>query len=168
MTGDPDRAALLGVLVEYHVLFVLIGGAAIQSHGHPYDTQDIDITPDVSPENLARLAAALNDLECRLVIDPADTTGWVPLPPDYFTPRTILAARSGTSRPVTASSTCASLRPVSPPASPTSPREPHDARRPGPRSSFPLPRWKTSTHRNAKPTGRRIASTSSRPMPRRS
>jgi hypothetical protein len=92
MTGDPDRAALLGVLVEYHVLFVLIGGAAIQSHGHPYDTQDIDITPDVSPENLARLAAALNDLECRLVIDPADTTGWVPLPPDYFTPRTILAA----------------------------------------------------------------------------
>lgn len=35
---------------------------------------------------------ALNTLECRLVIDPADTSGWVPLPSDYFTPRTLIAA----------------------------------------------------------------------------
>jgi hypothetical protein len=64
VTGDAQRAALLAVLVEHDVTFVLLGGAAIQSHGRRYDTQDIDVTPDTSPENLERLAAALNDLEC--------------------------------------------------------------------------------------------------------
>lgn len=89
---DQRRSALLGVFVDHDVAFVLIGGAAIQSHGRRYDTQDIDLAPDTEPGNLARLATALNTLECRLVIDPADTSGWVPLPPDYFTPRTLLAA----------------------------------------------------------------------------
>ena len=92
VTDDPQRAALLGVLVEHDVAFVLIGGAAIQSHGRRYDTLDIDVTPDTNPANLARLAAALNELECRLVIDPADISGWVPLPPDYFTSRSLLAS----------------------------------------------------------------------------
>jgi hypothetical protein len=32
---DPDREALLGVLMRHRVAFVLIGGAAIQSHGRP-------------------------------------------------------------------------------------------------------------------------------------
>jgi hypothetical protein len=50
------------------------------------------VTPDVDQANLERLAAALNGLECRLVTDPADTTAWVPLPPDYFTPRSLLTA----------------------------------------------------------------------------
>jgi hypothetical protein len=79
-------------LVDHDVAFVLIGGAAIQSHGRRYDTQDIDLTPDTDPDNLARLATALNTLDCRLVIDPADTSGWVALPRDYFTPRTLLGA----------------------------------------------------------------------------
>jgi hypothetical protein len=89
---DPDRQALLDVLTRHRVAFVLIGGAAIQSHGLRYDTQDIDITPDAEPENLSRLAGALNELDCRLVTDPADTESWVALPPDYFTPRGLLAA----------------------------------------------------------------------------
>jgi hypothetical protein len=89
---DPDREALLGVLMRHRVAFVLIGGAAIQSHGCRYDTQDVDLTPDTEPENLARLADALNELECKLVTDPADTASWVALPPDYFTPRSLLAA----------------------------------------------------------------------------
>jgi hypothetical protein len=89
---DPDREALLGVLARHRVTFVLIGGAAIQSHGRRYDTQDIDLTPDTEPENLARLANALNELDCRLVTDPADTASWVALPPDYFTARSLLAA----------------------------------------------------------------------------
>ena len=50
------------------------------------------MTPDADQANLERLAAALNGLDCRLVSDPADTTAWVPLPPDYFTPRSLLAA----------------------------------------------------------------------------
>jgi hypothetical protein len=89
---DPEREALLGVLARHRVAFVLIGGAAIQSHGRRFDTQDIDLTPDTAPENLARLADALNDLHCQLITDPADAGSWVTLPSDYFTPRSLLAA----------------------------------------------------------------------------
>jgi hypothetical protein len=48
--------------------------------------------PTVTRPNLQRLADALNELDCRLVTDPANTAAWVPLPPDYFTPRSLLAA----------------------------------------------------------------------------
>jgi hypothetical protein len=51
---DPDRQALLGVLMRHRVVFVLIGGAAIQSHGRHYDTQDIDLTPDTDPDITTR------------------------------------------------------------------------------------------------------------------
>jgi hypothetical protein len=42
---DAEREALLEVLVDHDVQFVVIGGAAIQSHGRRYDTLDIDVTP---------------------------------------------------------------------------------------------------------------------------
>jgi hypothetical protein len=86
---DPDREALLAVLILHKVRFVLIGGAAIQSHGGRYDTQDVDVTPEADQPNLQRLCDALNELECRLVTDPANQNEWVPLPADYFTPRSI-------------------------------------------------------------------------------
>ena len=89
---DPGREALLGVLARHRVPFVLIGGAAIQSYGRRYDTQDIDLTPDTTPENLTRLADALNELHCQLITDPADAGSWVTLPADYFTPRSLLSA----------------------------------------------------------------------------
>jgi hypothetical protein len=89
---DHERQALLAALAEKDVAFVLIGGAAIQSHGRRYDTLDIDLAPDTEPENLARLAEALNELECRLVTDPSDPGSWVALPEDYFTARTLRAA----------------------------------------------------------------------------
>lgn len=89
---DRERQALLAALAEKGVSFILIGGAAIQSHGRRYDTLDIDLAPDTQPENLARLAEALNGLECRLVTDPADPTSWVALPQDYFTAHTLLGA----------------------------------------------------------------------------
>jgi hypothetical protein len=88
---DPAREALLDVFTRHRVAFVLIGGAAIQSHGRRYDTQDIDLTPDTGAENLSRLADALGELDCRLITDPANTNSWVALPSDYFTPRTLLA-----------------------------------------------------------------------------
>ena len=65
--------------------FVLIGGAAIQSHGVTYRTEDVDATPRRTPANLERLAAALNALDCTLVIDPRDRSHDVPLPAGYFT-----------------------------------------------------------------------------------
>jgi hypothetical protein len=56
---ESDREALLDVLLRHGVAFVVIGGAAIQSHGRIYDTLDIDVVPDTEQDNLARLAVAL-------------------------------------------------------------------------------------------------------------
>jgi hypothetical protein len=89
---DADRGELLRLLLRHDVRFVVIGGAAIQSHGRHYVTEDIDLTPDTEHGNLQRLADALNELECRLVADPADPSSWMALPADYFTPRSLLAA----------------------------------------------------------------------------
>lgn len=67
-----EREALLGALQAAGADFIVIGGAAIQSHGQAYVTQDVDITPARTQANLARLAAILNTLRCRLVVDPAE------------------------------------------------------------------------------------------------
>ncbi|MGH2910313.1 MAG: hypothetical protein ACRDK8_13595 [Solirubrobacteraceae bacterium] len=89
---DAEREALLETLVAHGVQFVVIGGAGIQSRGRRHDTLDIDVTPDRDEANLRRLADALNELDCRVVTNPPNTAAWVPLPPDYFTPRSVLAA----------------------------------------------------------------------------
>ncbi len=57
---DVGRGELLQTFVRHEVKFVVIGGAAIQSHGRQYVTEDIDLTPDTEAENLQRLADALN------------------------------------------------------------------------------------------------------------
>ena len=82
---DPDRDALLRALHQSGAAFVVIGGAALQSHGLAYTTQDIDVTPARSKTNLQRLATTLNDLDCKLVVDVADSSQDVPVPADYFT-----------------------------------------------------------------------------------
>ena len=89
---DPEREALLKTLVAHDVRFVVIGGAGIQSYSRRYDTLDIDLTPDRDETNLHSLGDASNELDGRLITDPANTAAWVPLPPDYFTPRSLLAA----------------------------------------------------------------------------
>ncbi len=90
--SDAGRGELLSVLLRHGVRFVVIGGAAIQSHGRRYVTEDIDLTPDTEEANLQRLADALNELGCRLVTDPAEPGSWVELPIGYFTGRSLLAA----------------------------------------------------------------------------
>lgn len=82
---DPGREALLRALREGGVRFVLIGGAALESHEQPHRTEDIDVTPDRERENLQRLAEVLNRLECQLEIDPSQPAGAIELPGDYFT-----------------------------------------------------------------------------------
>ena len=52
----------------------MIGGVAVQVHGHRRTTMDLDVTPDPSSENLGRLAAALEELDARPV-DPELATG---------------------------------------------------------------------------------------------
>ncbi|HEX4115157.1 MAG TPA: hypothetical protein VHY18_04720 [Solirubrobacteraceae bacterium] len=82
---DRGRETLLRALRAGGVRFVVIGGAALQSHGQRYETEDIDIAPDRAQQNLARLADVLNRLECSLKVDPAHPEKAVSLPLDYFT-----------------------------------------------------------------------------------
>jgi hypothetical protein len=51
--------ALLAVLVEHAVDFVVIGGFSLAAHGVIRGTKDIDIVPEPSSSNLGRLADAL-------------------------------------------------------------------------------------------------------------
>jgi hypothetical protein len=62
-----EADVILRVLNEHKVDFVLIGGLAVQTHGHPRTTQDIDLVPEPSAENLTRLRAALTALGARPV-----------------------------------------------------------------------------------------------------
>jgi hypothetical protein len=95
MAGETDsginrnREALLRALRDGGVRFVLIGGAAIESHGVKYTTRDIDVTPEREHENLARLATVLNTLDCQIELDPDDYGAAIDLPRDYFTAATL-------------------------------------------------------------------------------
>lgn len=53
---------ILSVLHKHRVRFVLIGGLAAVVHGSPFPTEDLDITPEASSENLARLSDALREM----------------------------------------------------------------------------------------------------------
>lgn len=60
-----DAERILRRLAEHEVAYVLIGGLAVQTHGHVRTTNDADLLPDPDPANLERLAAALRALEAR-------------------------------------------------------------------------------------------------------
>jgi predicted nucleotidyltransferase len=61
-----DIERLLHVLDRHGVRYVLIGGVAARLHGSPDLTEDVDITPERSGENLTQLAAALQEVGARL------------------------------------------------------------------------------------------------------
>jgi hypothetical protein len=46
---------------------VLIGGLAVQTHGHVRTTNDADLIPAPAPANLKRLASALRSLDARVL-----------------------------------------------------------------------------------------------------
>jgi hypothetical protein len=81
---------LLEVLTRYGVRFVVIGGIAALAQGSPLPTEDVDITPERSDDNLSRLAAALLELEAVLRTESGDT---VVLPAD---PRLLAQAETWT------------------------------------------------------------------------
>jgi hypothetical protein len=60
-----DASALLHTLAAHGVEYVVIGGVAVQAHGHPRTTQDLDVVPEPSAENLKRLGDALSSLSAR-------------------------------------------------------------------------------------------------------
>jgi hypothetical protein len=61
---------LLRVLVAHDVEFVLVGGLAAVLQGAPIVTGDLDIVHRRTPENVAKLLAALRELEAVYRIDP--------------------------------------------------------------------------------------------------
>ena len=62
---ELDADALLRVLVEHRVEFVVIGGLAVAAHGYIRGTKDIDIVPNPARENLALLYDALVALDAE-------------------------------------------------------------------------------------------------------
>lgn len=62
-----DAERILRVLDEEEVEYVLIGGLAVQTHGHVRTTNDADLIPAPDPANLERLAKALRVLNARVV-----------------------------------------------------------------------------------------------------
>lgn len=67
---DPDRGPsdprrIFETLSRHHVDYTTIGGIAVQAHGSTRTTRDVDIVAASDPENLERLAAALDELDAR-------------------------------------------------------------------------------------------------------
>jgi hypothetical protein len=68
--ADPPGAALdlrelLATLERHDVDYTIIGGVAVQVHGHRRTTKDLDVIPAPGVDNLRRLHSALNELEAR-------------------------------------------------------------------------------------------------------
>ena len=61
---QPDE--LFACLDRHGVRYVLIGGLAAVLHGSPLPTLDADICPSRTPDNLGRLAAALDEIDARI------------------------------------------------------------------------------------------------------
>lgn len=66
-----DAERIFRALAEHEVEYVLIGGLAVQTHGHVRTTNDADLVPAPDPDNLGRLAAALRSLDAR-VLNPGE------------------------------------------------------------------------------------------------
>lgn len=62
-----DAERILDELAVHGVDYVIVGGLAVQTHGHVRTTVDIDVFPSPDPSNLSRLADALNALDARIL-----------------------------------------------------------------------------------------------------
>jgi len=60
-----DLQQLFATLARHGVEYVVIGGVAVQVHGHRRTTRDLDVMPAPTRDNLDRLALALGELEAR-------------------------------------------------------------------------------------------------------
>jgi hypothetical protein len=69
-----DLEALLRALQDAGIESIVVGGAAAVIHGAPISTQDLDIVPRQTEDNLTRLAALLDELDARFrpVLDGRD------------------------------------------------------------------------------------------------
>jgi hypothetical protein len=69
LEGDAplDAERIFSALAEHGVDYVLVGGLAVQTHGHVRTTVDVDVYPRPDRQNLERLAEALNALGARVL-----------------------------------------------------------------------------------------------------
>jgi hypothetical protein len=63
---DFNGPAIVDVLSRHDVRYILIGGFAAVTQGSPIPTTDVDIVPETSAENYARLSAALYELDAKV------------------------------------------------------------------------------------------------------
>ena len=68
--ADPALEAIIGAFERPRVDYVVIGGEAARARGWPDPTEDIDLTPERSEQNLSRLANALEELDAGFRVDP--------------------------------------------------------------------------------------------------
>jgi hypothetical protein len=61
--SSPRFLEILTLLTQHHVDFIVVGGVSALLHGAPVTTFDLDIVHARTPENIARLIAALTELE---------------------------------------------------------------------------------------------------------
>ncbi len=60
-----DYLAILKTLRRHGVDFIIVGGVCAVLHGAPVATFDLDVVHSREPHNLARLMAALEELDAR-------------------------------------------------------------------------------------------------------
>ena len=82
--ADFDPVSMLRILRSHDVAFVIVGGVAARLRGAPLLTQDVDITPERTADNMERLAAALGDMEARLRSAAEPDGVKVPLDADFL------------------------------------------------------------------------------------
>lgn len=86
MNASLDVDALLRVLRNHEVEFVVIGGLAVAAHGYVRATKDLDIAPRPQPENRRRLFAALESVQA----EPLELAEFAPAElPVEFTPEAL-------------------------------------------------------------------------------
>jgi predicted nucleotidyltransferase len=66
MPAVLDARAILDVLAEHDVDYVVVGGLAVQTHGFMRGTVDLDIIPRPDLANLSRLGEALAAMGARM------------------------------------------------------------------------------------------------------
>jgi hypothetical protein len=70
-----DAFELVAALTRHEVDYVIIGGVALQAHGHVRTTLDLDVVAAWTGENMQRLAGALRELDAKLRGVDADLLG---------------------------------------------------------------------------------------------
>jgi len=80
--GPLDPARIFEALECHGVEYLTIGGVAVNAHGHVRNTRDVDILIEWTPQNMRRLAAALEALDAKLFGVDAELLDVDPRDPD--------------------------------------------------------------------------------------